>query len=673
MYSSTNDISLIDLVRQGHINKKLAQFLSSAGLDSLSKIMHFFLQHKCFYRIQPYISNANEKLVAFCLKFESEFEYFKGISSQDNINYYQANLISIISQFSELKSIIFYYQFAYFISKLNPRLTKIFEQLFKEHSMQRIIELIFVENLNLISFRFIGVTSLNEWETVKNEIEDFVFHLDTITNNEAFKIYLHTFIINNFKQRDIIENANFESIFDQNNKVKLFALIKLLVEQDLLFKKVEKLYFYFLFNYNVERIITYESIGNVFGLTRERIRQIKIAMIENLSKDFNFIIELNSNKFINNYLDVSKNIIVLDDEIVQQFNEQEGVSYNLKLYGFILGILYQETHVMLSELYLDNKKIKPQQVLLIKSSMMKSFDFVEFLKDLEIMVSHTSKKNLSLPFYKYIAKFIKHADEVDLKEIRAVCRVIVLKLYNITISNKGIIVFKSSVRKLLFDYIYEVFEDTGHTMSLQEIGDALKSKYPKIKFVNTSIRTIITTNKDVFICISKTSTYGLKKWEKHKKNIKGGTIKSIAVEFLKKHNTPMFFEDIFQYVSRYRKTTRANIMSSFRSDPKNTYSFFNANHIGLTSKVYKKKFDNFNELSLTKLDKTELRPLIGQSMEDIISHFVSKIGYSEMQVKNILKLRIHSNIITFSENNILMSVAEPRPHKPYKPRQKKSN
>ena len=59
-------------------------------------------------------------------------------------------------------------------------------------------------------------------------------------------------------------------------------------------------------------------------------------------------------------------------------------------------------------------------------------------------------------------------------------------------------------------------------------------------------------------------------------------------------------------------------------------------------------------------------------MDDINSHFVSKFGYTVTQVNYLLKLQINKNIFEFSSDNILISVAEPKPRKPRKSKQKKS-
>ncbi|MEI8253963.1 MAG: hypothetical protein WCG25_09820, partial [bacterium] len=253
-----------------------------------------------------------------------------------------------------------------------------------------------------------------------------------------------------------------------------------------------------------------------------------------------------------------------------------------------------------------------------------------------------------------------------------VCKIIIQKTFEIPLKNDLHLVFEKRGVKSQKDYIYEILERKGSQMNAKEICKVLQEKCPNKRIIETSVRSIITNNKKLFISFSRTSTYGLKEWEQQNNNIKGGSIRSITVEFLQKQNTPMFCEDIAKYVLRYRKSNHHSVINNIQQDTSKIFRYFKGGYIGLSSKTYDEKNLNYKQLRSGQLSNKELQPLIGQHLDDIISHFVSKLGNTEAQVDHVLKMLINKKFIILSPDNILISVAPKKKYKPRKPKQKDS-
>jgi hypothetical protein len=93
-------------------------------------------------------------------------------------------------------------------------------------------------------------------------------------------------------------------------------------------------------------------------------------------------------------------------------------------------------------------------------------------------------------------------------------------------------------------------------------------------------------NKSTFITIGRTSTYGLKIWEKTKPDLKGGTIRDIVKECLESSSVPMHKLEIHAYVQKYRNTTCHSMVTNLRMNGEINFVFFGDVFIGLKDKKY---------------------------------------------------------------------------------------
>jgi len=93
--------------------------------------------------------------------------------------------------------------------------------------------------------------------------------------------------------------------------------------------------------------------------------------------------------------------------------------------------------------------------------------------------------------------------------------------------------------------------------------------------------------KTGFVPFGRTSVYGLKVWEEVK-DIRGGTIRDIAEEFLMKHSEPKHIDEITDFVNKYRNTNAKNIYANLSMEENNRFEFFKGLMVGLKSIKYGK-------------------------------------------------------------------------------------
>jgi DNA-directed RNA polymerase delta subunit len=71
------------------------------------------------------------------------------------------------------------------------------------------------------------------------------------------------------------------------------------------------------------------------------------------------------------------------------------------------------------------------------------------------------------------------------------------------------------------------------------------------------------------VAIGKTSTYALASWSQ----VKTGTIKQLAKEFLENHEHPVHLSDLSKHVNKFRKTHEKNVYSNLKLDRTGTFVF----------------------------------------------------------------------------------------------------
>ncbi|WP_158964091.1 hypothetical protein [Myroides fluvii] len=148
------------------------------------------------------------------------------------------------------------------------------------------------------------------------------------------------------------------------------------------------------------------------------------------------------------------------------------------------------------------------------------------------------------------------------------------------------LIFQRNTVKQVFEYAIEVLENIGEPSKLIEIYDLLEKNNPGITKSHDALRGSLQRTTEI-IYFGRSSTYGLKKWESERNNIKGGTIKDIVTEYLKKNNEPIHIYEILEEIHKFRADTNAkNVITNLKLDPQKQFVIFNQSFIGLNNNSY---------------------------------------------------------------------------------------
>lgn len=322
---------------------------------------------------------------------------------------------------------------------------------------------------------------------------------------------------------------------------------------------------------------TLQAIGDHYSITRERVRQISQKVPD---KVFSAITKI-SHRFVSidkhfDYgLDLKKEIIVLNQELVDQINRQENLIYTGKLYALVFSGIFQRYFI--STQSIENNY---QHYYLVSRKYKEVFDFKAFINDIEERNSVRMVNDLPLDLLVYLNRFVLPGQIVN-DRLKQICKRMATEEFGLGYDKTNIIFRRNSLVKLS-EHIISILAAVGRPMKLTEICKELKTRSKRIPPNIESLRSSILSIDEV-AAIGKTSTYALKEWD----TVKTGTIKELVKEFLESSAEPKHISDIAVYVNKFRKTTDKNILSNLKLDKTNTYVFFKLGYIGLKYKQYK--------------------------------------------------------------------------------------
>ena len=128
-------------------------------------------------------------------------------------------------------------------------------------------------------------------------------------------------------------------------------------------------------------------------------------------------------------------------------------------------------------------------------------------------------------------------------------------------------------------------------MSANEIAEKANHNFPFLQTSADSVRGVVNSRKNIFMTHGRDSVYGLKKWENTNKNIKGGSIRNIAYEYLRNEKEPRHISDITEHLLKYRpKTYQRSILENINSDDEKKFIFFENRYVGIINKEYSNKY-----------------------------------------------------------------------------------
>lgn len=565
------------------------------------------------------------------------------------------NFAKIINEFNPFKKAAIHRHIEYLILNLKIRARNAITQFFGEPIIAKeIIETIYSYSFDFKKIKNIGSKTVSELNHFKAEIASFIDTLRFIENDDLNREYVKIIIKSTFNNLTTNFNKQFETVFINAGKLKLFKLIYFLIENDQILKQKEREIFYLLHTENYTK--SFEQIATELHLTRERLRQIRINFEADIQEYFRFILSFNTQELVSYTNLVDTHFTIIDKDFVQKINSAEDVKFNVLFYSIILGLFLESSHSVLGDKETISGKgnyanaIHYKNCYIIENAIFYSFDFKAFTNNVSVNLSNRITETYALHFEGYLFQFIKQEGKQYLSSIRETCEAIIYNEFDLVVNNEGYIVFERNVKKPLVHYAIEILEALGQMTKVEDISWAINKKYPELETTEQSVRSTLQREKELFIYIGRTSTYGLKSWQEERNNLKGGTIRDLTQEYLNKYDEPRHISNISYYVLKFRpKTYERSVLDNLKADKSGKFIFFGKGFIGLKSRKYSSGIKIFKSVTKDWSEKyvelkkfRELNPdkwpsiLSMDKSERLLYNFIytNKVKYSNKELEN---------------------------------------
>lgn len=617
------------------------------------------------------IRNIGDKTVTELDNFtESLLVFLKKFQLQDNnddidekirptiITDLDESLAKIITDFNPFKKAALNRHIEYLISKLKIRARNGITQYFGEtFTAKEIIDTIYSYTFDFQDIKNIGSKTVSELNDFKADIASFIETLRFIEDDNLSKEYAKLIVKTTFSNLPINFNEQFENVFNNTGKIKLFKLIDFLIENGHILNQKEKQLFYFLYTETCAKSL--EQIAKELDLGKERIRQLRIIFEDEVHDYFRFILSFNSEDFVTYNISADTNFKIIDKDFIQKINAAEDVNFNVLFYSIIFGLFLENSHSVLGDDENISGKgnysntIRYKNCYIIEKTLFNTFSFETFTNDVNVNLSDRIIQAYALHFEGYLIQFIAPGGKLYLPSIKEICESILFNEFDLVVNNDGYIVFERNVRKALPEYTFEILEELGEMTKVEDIVKAINKKYPELEINEQSIRSTLQREKDLYIYIGRTSTYGLKKWEIENKALKGGTIRDIAEEYLEKYDKPQHIYDIVNYVKQYRNTSGTSIFRNIQAEDKNRFVFFEGGYIGLKSKSYALPDTIFKRVAGTNFRSEVLKRFNGWDYNKVVAHYVNTHNYTPVQVISLFEAKRESGEIILNDDNTI--------------------
>ncbi|WP_110516392.1 sigma factor-like helix-turn-helix DNA-binding protein [Herpetosiphon llansteffanensis] len=326
--------------------------------------------------------------------------------------------------------------------------------------------------------------------------------------------------------------------------------------------------------------LTLEELGSVFGITRERVRQIelkclrklRISLIKNEYIQSSYIIHQNiisTIKSIISIFDIQDNKILLESDLFNKIksilpyvNVNHPVIYLLlnlaemnPIYFIDDDLLSVWQHISMDMQDVIQKVVTSLDTLLTKEVAVAMDEFDILLK---INQKLPKSKKLNLP---QLHQFIKLCSTIEQRD-------------------DGLFWGKFEYLKSRGNQAYRLLNEANKPLSFVSMTRTINStliahghkKLQEQNFVNQLV------NDARFMPIGKTGQWALKEWN----HIDTTSILELMEKFLHTHNKPATDQEIFDYVQQRRPASRGSIDIYLANNP-HIFRKTNLNYWGLTT------------------------------------------------------------------------------------------
>lgn len=556
-------------------------------LKKLSDVLSHYYLYKTFDNLRNCGKKSNEELKTLCLKY-LDYENEKLNKSLKTENKNLPTIANFTRTQREIVNSFIEINVNYLSNRSKNAITSILNGNLKIQNFRD--KILTNENFNFQSIANVGAKTVEELNILIESIIELIEKVAKINNeHELIALKNKIFIEKTFPIAPLPAETHV--------LLSIFSLVQFLITNRVIFEKNENIIFLRAFKiYKNQPNSSLDKIAAEAGVSRERIRQIRKSIIENIFLRFQFVRDIHDDLYQKYNIDFNQQFIYVSDDLnnlINQVNETNFTSeFNTVIVHAFLSNRYDIVgridDVLLPKSFNSKDRHNWNNFYLIAKSLNNKFDFNKFAADIKRRMNDRIDETYNFQFTSYLTEFALIKDTLFISSIFPVAEKIINHEFELTIDLNDNIVFKRNTIKPIFEYVIETLEKLGAPSKIDEIFNLISQDYPEITKSADTLRASLTRTSEI-IYFGRSSTYGLKKWETEKVGIKGGTIRSIALDFLANLSDPQHISTISDYILKFRPDSNLkSIYYNLKIDESNTFLFFINSYVGLTFKNYDK-------------------------------------------------------------------------------------
>ncbi|RRN76548.1 hypothetical protein EIM50_24120, partial [Pseudoxanthomonas sp. SGD-10] len=392
----------------------------------MSAILKHYREHKTFGNLRNCGRKSNEELTALCLKYinydSNQFVETLKTEKQliSTINNFTRTQREIVNSFIEINT----------NSLSNRSRNAITSFLNGNLKIRNISERILTnDRFNFQDIKNVGTKTVTELKSFFDSIIDFIEKVSEVENeNELIALRNRFFIEKTFSISSIpIEILKSKSIF---------SLVDFLISKNVIFEKNENIIFQKAFKiYDNQPAHTLDEIAEEINISRERVRQIRKGILENLFNKLQFLRNLDDDIYQKYSLDQNQQLINVDMGLNKLINQINKTNFTTEFNSIIIYSYLQDKFELLGNLedVLQPKTFNSRgrhnwnNFFLVSQDLTDLFDFNNFVDDLSKRLNDRIEETYSFNFKSYLSNFLK----AENNSITALVLLVAEKIINI--------------------------------------------------------------------------------------------------------------------------------------------------------------------------------------------------------------------------------------------------
>ena len=645
-------MTIDEIYFSGSISVRSFNVCNDNDLKDLAAILQHYKNYNTFGNLRNCGRKSNEELTALCLPYiDFNSDHFAEASKPEE------QLITTIANFTRTQREIVNSFIEINSNNLSNRSKNSITSFLNGNLKIRNIseKILASDRFNFKIIKNVGTKTVTELKSYIDSIIEFIGKVAQVENENDLVALRNRFFIEKTFSISSIPNEIIES-------QSIFSIVDFLISTDAIFEKSENIIFQQAFKiYNDQPELTLDDIAKKINISRERVRQIRKNIIENLLSNLQFVRSIEDDLYRKYGIDQNQYLINIDNDLNTQINLDNKTNFSAEFNTFLIYVnlsnqfdIVGEIEDVLQSKYFNSKdRHNWENFYLVKNQLNNEFDFNSFAYDIDKRINAKNEKTYSFNFKSYLNNFIKIQDNSLISMVFPVAERIINKEFDLIIDLNDNIVFKRNTIKQVSEYAIEALEKLGVPSKIEQIYKLIEEDESEITKSQEALRGSLQRTPDI-IYFGRSSTYGLKKWEIEKEGIKGGTIKDIIFQFLQDKNDPIHIIELLNEVHKYREKTNAkNIITNLKLDPQKQFVILNQSFIGLSGKTY-----NSNLTSLPKfLGKTITNYINQQKFANRIAieqYFSIQLQISERNMNYIIDYLIKQQFVFIDNQNNLI-------------------